>query len=174
MTRRKVILPYWSATTEGVISKDSIEAYFGNISQGELIIGNGENGYLATVDRDDNVISFDSTQSVDNKIHAEEQRAKSVEEALSGTLETILNMQNGNVDGFKSLIEDINELSATTSALTIEISNKQDTLVSGVTIKTINGFNILGDGNIDVITDLSDYYTKQQINDKIDKLIESI
>ena len=45
MTRRKVILPYLSATTEGIISKDSIEAYFGNISQGELIIGNGENGH---------------------------------------------------------------------------------------------------------------------------------
>lgn len=36
------------------------------------------------------------------------------------------------------------------SAITVAINNKQDTLVSGVNIKTINNVNILGEGNISV------------------------
>ena len=50
---------------------------------------------------------------------------------------------------------------------------KQDTLVSGENIKTINNESLLGSGNLEVITDLSDYYTKEQtdtlLDDKQDK-----
>ena len=45
-------------------------------------------------------------------------------------------------------------------------ASKQDTLVDGETIKTINGKSILGAGNIEVATDLSDYYTKQETYNK--------
>ena len=40
--------------------------------------------------------------------------------------------------------------------------NKQDTLVSGENIKTINGESVLGSGNIEI--DLSNYYNKQEID----------
>jgi hypothetical protein len=40
---------------------------------------------------------------------------------------------------------------ATTSALTTGLSAKQDTLVSGTTIKTINGTSLLGSGNLTIV-----------------------
>ena len=49
----------------------------------------------------------------------------------------------------------------------IDLSTKQDTLVSGTNIKTINGTSLLGSGDITIEggnVDLSDYYTKQQTN----------
>lgn len=50
-----------------------------------------------------------------------------------------------------------------------ELSGKQDTLISGTNIKTINNQSILGGGNIEIQastgeTDLSDYYTKEECN----------
>ena len=48
-----------------------------------------------------------------------------------------------------------------------ELTAKQDTLISGVNIKTINNQSILGSGNIETSTgetDLSDYYTKEECN----------
>lgn len=51
-----------------------------------------------------------------------------------------------------------------------ELTGKQDTLISGVNVKTINNQTILGSGNIEIQTstgetDLSDYYTKEEINE---------
>lgn len=50
-----------------------------------------------------------------------------------------------------------------------ELSTKQDTLISGTNIKTINNQSILGGGNIEIQTstgetDLSNYYTKEECN----------
>lgn len=50
-----------------------------------------------------------------------------------------------------------------------ELTAKQDQLVSGVNVKTINNQSILGNGNIEIQastgeTDLSDYYTKEECN----------
>ena len=50
-----------------------------------------------------------------------------------------------------------------------DISTKQDTLVSGTNIKTINGNSLLGSGDITIEggsgnVDLSDYYTKSETN----------
>lgn len=65
-----------------------------------------------------------------------------------------------------------------------ELTAKQDTLISGTNIKTINNQSILGGGNIEIQastgeTDLSDYYTKEetdstfatisQMENKVDK-----
>ena len=56
------------------------------------------------------------------------------------------------------------------------LRTKQDILISGTNIKTINGLSLLGEGNIVIngagstggeSTDLSNYYTKQEIDDKI-------
>lgn len=52
------------------------------------------------------------------------------------------------------------------------VSAKQDTLVSGTNIKTINGQSLLGSGDIQIGTggtiDLSNYYTKAEVDDKLD------
>ena len=51
-------------------------------------------------------------------------------------------------------------------------NNKQDSLVSGENIKTINGKSVLGEGNIEVGIDPDEYYTKSEtnllLNDKVD------
>ena len=51
----------------------------------------------------------------------------------------------------------------------IDLSTKQDTLVSGTNIKTINGASLLGSGDITIEggsgnVDLTDYYTKSETN----------
>ena len=61
-------------------------------------------------------------------------------------------------------------------AITDLENNKQDLLVSGENIKTINNESLLGSGNLEVITDLSDYYTKEEVYNKteIDNLVGDI
>lgn len=49
------------------------------------------------------------------------------------------------------------------------ISSKQSTLISGQNIKTINGQDILGEGDIEIVggdVDLTNYYTKEEIESK--------
>ena len=54
----------------------------------------------------------------------------------------------------------------TKSETDLLVATKQDTLVSGTNIKTINGLSVLGSGDIFVTaeTDLSNYYTKPQVD----------
>ena len=54
-----------------------------------------------------------------------------------------------------------------------DITTKQDVLVSGTNIKTINGTSLLGSGNIEVAAnvDLSNYATKEELNAKQDTLV---
>lgn len=49
-------------------------------------------------------------------------------------------------------------------AITNLQNNKQDILVSGENIKTLNNESLLGSGNIDIQVDLSNYYTKIETN----------
>ena len=69
---------------------------------------------------------------------------------------------------------DVNDkISKLDSSLSVEISKKQNTLVSGTNIKTINGESILGDGNLTIegeTTDLSNYYTKGEVDNLIDNV----
>lgn len=77
-------------------------------------------------------------------------------------------------------------LAATASAVkaAYDLANgKQDKLVSGTNIKTINGESLLGEGNIVISsgggeeTDMSNYYTKEEIDNTvgdINTILESI
>lgn len=49
----------------------------------------------------------------------------------------------------------------------VKLEAEQDKLVSGKTIKTINGESVLGSGNITIETDLTGYATEQYVNDAI-------
>ena len=63
-----------------------------------------------------------------------------------------------------------NEQAADISALETAMNGKQDTLVSGTNIKTINGNSILGEGNLVIEggdVDLSNYYTKTETDTKL-------
>ena len=62
------------------------------------------------------------------------------------------------------------ELTGKNYATKTEVNSKQNQLVSGTNIKTINGESILGSGNIEIKggsggdVDLSNYYTKEQVD----------
>lgn len=75
------------------------------------------------------------------------------------------------------------ELTSKGYATTTQVGNKQDKLVSGNNIKTINGVSILGSGNIEIQggtggnVDLSDYYTKEQVDamvGAVNQILESL
>ena len=53
-------------------------------------------------------------------------------------------------------------------AITTKLNEKQDALVSGTSIKTINGQSLLGEGNLEVVTDLSAMATKAELQDLSD------
>ena len=76
-----------------------------------------------------------------------------------------------NEQGFLKEHQDISNL-ATKS----ELNEKQDTLVSGTNIKTVNGTSLLGSGNIEVAAnvDLSDYYTKSETNSLVNPKLSQV
>ena len=69
-------------------------------------------------------------------------------------------------------------------ATSSDLSNKQDTLVSGTNIKTINNTSLLGSGNVEVLTssdvgtmaaeNKTDYYTKTEVADEFLPASEAI
>ena len=52
--------------------------------------------------------------------------------------------------------------------------SKQDSLVSGTNIKTINGASVLGSGNLVVTVNTSNYYNKAEIDDLIGNIMDYI
>ena len=86
---------------------------------------------------------------------------------------------NDKIDSIKEIINFLNGVNDTESLTSIisslenQISDKQDALVSGVTIKTINNESILGEGNIEINVsvsedDLKDYAKKSDLENKQD------
>ena len=66
---------------------------------------------------------------------------------------------------------EIDGIAANVSTLQTDMMGKQDTLVSGTNIKTINGNSILGEGNLVIEggdVDLSNYYNKTEVDTKLD------
>ena len=64
---------------------------------------------------------------------------------------------------------EVDNIAADVSALETNMTGKQDTLVSGTNIKTINNQSILGEGNIEITggeVDLTNYYTKTEADGK--------
>lgn len=65
----------------------------------------------------------------------------------------------------------------TKNEVDVKLENEQDKLISGKTIKTINNESILGPGNIEIKVDLSNYYTRDEIDatiGNINNTLESI
>lgn len=81
----------------------------------------------------------------------------------------------GYLDGIPSDYVTETELANKKYATTTQLNSKQDSLVSGKNIKTINGQSIIGGGNITIVggdgdVDLTGYYTKGEVDDLIDNI----
>ena len=70
--------------------------------------------------------------------------------AISTAINALINGAPGTLDTLKELADAVNSNKSLVDALNAAISNKQDTLVSGTNIKTINGESILGTGDITI------------------------
>ena len=76
-------------------------------------------------------------------------------------VETVANNANTKADAATSRVQSVET----------SLGNKQDILVSGTNIKTINNQSILGEGNITIEggdIDLSNYYNKTEVDTKLD------
>jgi hypothetical protein len=106
-----------------------------------------------------------------------------LQEAKSYTDTAIANL----VDSAPETLNTLNELAVAiqenedvVEILNQSIGSKQDALVSGTNIKTVNGESLLGEGNIVVSggeSDMSNYYTKEEIDNTvgdINTILESI
>ena len=65
---------------------------------------------------------------------------------------------------FLSSVEDTESLSNIIASIEQQIADKQDALVSGENVKTINGQSILGEGDIQISVDLDAYATKDYVD----------
>ena len=118
MTRRKVILPYWTASKEDASNKEALKNKFGNLSQGELIINNNTEGsYLTILDSNNNLATFDSSKVSDTKISESFESATTfVVSAITETKTELTDAISSATTYTDSLIEAVYE-SATTFAV---------------------------------------------------------
>lgn len=98
---------------------------------------------------------------------------------INGDVSTAIETFN-EIIAFLSGIKDTESLSGIIASIEMQISNainiastKQDTLISGKNIKTINGESILGEGNINieggsVIPDLEGYATEEYVDNAVE------
>lgn len=100
-----------------------------------IYIDENGNKYIGTKDK--RIEPYPNTNSLELQI-----------EEVTNDLNTLTNDVELINTEIESLNDDIETLTTTTDSLSVEIDTKQDTLVSGTNIKTINGNSLLGSGNI--------------------------
>lgn len=95
---------------------------------------------------------------------------------------------NGNIQiggsGGASTFAELQGQPTDNANLAAALNAKQETLVSGTNIKSINSASLLGEGNIEVLTssdigtmaaeDKADYFTKTEVTDEVDTLSTTI
>ena len=148
------------ATTTQLNSKQDTLVSGQNIKtiNGQSVIGEGniditEGGTI------DSELSTDSENPVQNKVITNALNEKASKTELSNVSTSKANKTDVYTkqeidDKFTNAQSQINQVSTDTAANNAEIqtlkTDKQDTLVSGTNIKTINGQSLLGEGNIEI------------------------
>ena len=148
------------ATTTQLNSKQDTLVSGQNIKtiNGQSVIGEGniditEGGTI------DSELSTDSENAVQNKVITNALNDKASKTELSNVSTSKANKADvytkQEVDTkFTNTQSQINQISTDTAAINTEVqtlkTDKQDTLVSGTNIKTINGQSLLGEGNIEI------------------------
>lgn len=148
------------ATTTQLNSKQDTLVSGQNIKtiNGQSVIGEG-NIYIKEGGTIDSELSTDSENAVQNKVITNALNDKASKTELSNVSTSKANKADVYTkqeidDKFTNAQSQINQVSTDTAANNAEIqtlkTDKQDTLVSGTNIKTINGQSLLGEGNIEI------------------------
>lgn len=132
-------------------------------------------------------------QVANNRITETNQRVNAINEELTdinSDIDDIVEQVNNNSTDINtlygstgSLINNINDLTSnlsnnyyTKTETDVKLDAKQNTLISGTNIKTINNGSILGSGNLSLVTaeQIQNYYTKQQTDAAISNAISTL
>ena len=116
--------------TGSAVTKDNVIEQFATIGYSQSGGGGGESGAVTSVNgQTGEVVLTASSLNAYTKTQTDD---------LINGVRTIANDANSKADEVTSRVQDVET----------SLGNKQDTLVSGETIKTINGNSILGNGNL--------------------------
>lgn len=128
------------------VTKDNVIEQFATIGYSQSGGGGGEAGAVTSVNgQTGEVVLTASSLNAYTKTQTDD---------LINGVRTIANDANNKADAVTSRVQDVET----------SLGNKQDTLVSGVNIKTVNGQNIVGEG--DVVIEGTDSYTKTESDAK--------
>lgn len=136
-------------------NKTAIEKNAEDISKNESAILKNSEDILSTNNRIDNLDL--SPEDVAELKASVDQFSEDI-----GELQTSV---TGNTSNIASNTNNINNNSSLIEANRVAIANKQETLVSGVNIKTINNKSILGSGNMDIDKAIKSLETLPNAND---------
>lgn len=145
-----------TSTADVYIKGDSWERL---LKEGDVIEGGGE----VTIDSG---LSDTSKNPVQNKVITEALNNKADKTAIPTKTSQLTNNS-----GFLTQHQDISHLASKTY-VDEKDATKQEKLVSGTSIKTINGNSILGSGDIKVVADTSNLATKSEVNAKQDEITD--
>ena len=128
------------------VTKDNVIEQFATIGYSQSGGGGGETGAVTSVNgQTGEVVLTASSLNAYTKTQTDD---------LVNGVRTIANDANSKADAVTSRVQNVET----------SLGNKQDTLVSGVNIKTVNGQSIVGEG--DVIIEGTDSYTKTESDAK--------
>ena len=112
-----------------------------------------KNGSLYTIDTNGIValIGSGNSEPVDlSNYYTINETDNAISTAISTAINALINGAPGTLDTLKELADAVNSNKSLVDTLNEAITNKQDKLVSGTNIKTINGESILGSGDITI------------------------
>ena len=128
------------------VTKDNVIEQFATIGYSQSGGGGGEAGAVTSVNgQTGEVVLTASSLNAYTKTQTDD---------LVNGVRTIANDANSKADAVTSRVQNVET----------SLGNKQDTLVSGVNIKTVNGQSIVGEG--DVVIEGTDSYTKTESDAK--------
>ena len=136
-------------------NKTSTETAISNLSNDTVHVNTFEafktsnNTAISAVDTRVTNLTSSVNTALTGKANASDVYTKNeTDNAISTSINALIDGAPGTLDTLKELADAVNSNKSLVDTLNEAITNKQDTLVSGTNIKTVNGVSILGTGNI--------------------------
>ena len=136
-------------------NKTSTETAISNLSNDTVHVNTFEafktsnNAAISAVDTRVTNLTSSVNTALTGKANASDVYTKNeTDNAISTSINALIDGAPDTLDTLKELADAVNSNKSLVETLNEAITNKQDTLVSGTNIKTVNGVSILGTGNI--------------------------